>query len=85
MACGVPVISSAVTSIPEVCGDAALLVNPEDISAISTAMQQIATDENLRQNLIEKGFERIKFFTWQKTAQLLWQSCEKVIEIKKPR
>ncbi len=85
MACGVPVISSAVTSIPEVCGDAALLVNPEDISAISTAMQQIATDENLRQNLIEKGFERIKFFTWQKTAQLLWQSCEKVIENKKPR
>ncbi len=74
MQCRVPVIASNVTSVPEVTGDAALLVDPADTAAISTAMHQLETDEQLRESLIKKGTERKELFTWERTAQLLWQS-----------
>jgi glycosyltransferase involved in cell wall biosynthesis len=76
---GTPVITSNITSMPEVAGDAALLVDPFSIASISHAMQQISTDENLRKSLIEKGNERKKFFTWQKSSDRLWESIEKAI------
>lgn len=75
----VPVITSNVTSMPEVAGDAALFVDPYSIDSISNAMQQIAKDESLRQQLIAKGRERGKMFTWDKTAQLLWECLKKAI------
>jgi len=69
--CDVPVITSNVTSMPEVAGDAALLVNPFDIESITNAMIEIQ-DENVRRSLIEKGRIRKNDFSWDKTAEGWW-------------
>ncbi len=74
---GVPVITSNVTSMPEVAGDAALLIDPYDVNSISDAMQRLATDNELRSKLITKGFERAELFGWQITADRLWESIQK--------
>ena len=71
MGSGTPVITSKTTSIPEVAGDAALLVDPLRSEAILEAMLQVAGDENLRQKLIAKGLERIRSFSWKKTVSEL--------------
>ena len=63
--CDVPVITSNVTSMPEVSGDASLLVDPFSVDSIAKALTQIATDKELRASLIEKGRERRKMFSWQ--------------------
>lgn len=73
----VPVITSNITSMPEVAGDAALLIDPYSIDSISNAMAQMANDESIRAQLIEKGRERGKLFTWDRTAELLWESLIK--------
>jgi glycosyltransferase involved in cell wall biosynthesis len=75
---GTPVITSNVTSMPEVAGDAALLIDPFSVNSICQAMQQIANDSLLRKSLIMKGYERAKMFSWQKSADLLWDSIQKV-------
>ncbi len=72
MSCGVPVIASNTTSLPEVAGDAALFVNPFDINDIKNAMVKIVDDSFLRNNLIEKGNIRKETFSWDKTADKLW-------------
>ena len=77
--CDVPVITSNITSMPEIAGDAALLVDPFDYISISSAMQQLAKDDNLRQRLICKGQVRRKEFSWQKTSEKLWNTCETVL------
>ena len=69
MKSGVPVITSNTSSMPEVAGNAALIVNPHDINEISAAIQKIDTNEILRNQLITKGQERIKFFDWEKTSE----------------
>lgn len=76
--CDVPVITSNVTSMPEVAGDAALLVDPFSVNDIEQAMQRIYKEENLRTELIQKGRERVKLFSWDKTADKLWESIEKL-------
>ena len=76
---GVPVITSNVTSMPEVAGDAAILVDPFDVSEIAEAMRNITEDKSLREDLIQKGFERRKKFSWDQSAKNLWQSIEKTI------
>jgi len=78
--CGVPVITSDVTSMPEVAGDAALLVDPFNPDSIADAMIRIAEDEELRNELIRKGRDRRNLYTWQRTADLFWQSIEKAIK-----
>jgi len=78
--CGVPVITSNVTSMPEVAGDAALFVDPFQPVSIAGAMKKLAEDESLRNDLIRKGQDRKNEFTWQKTADLLWESIEKAIK-----
>ena len=70
MASGTPVIASNVTSIPEIAGQAALLVDPYDVSAIANAMIQLHRDNSLRQTLIKAGLERAAQFTWLRTAEL---------------
>jgi len=77
--CGVPVVTSDCTSMPEVAADAALFVNPFDINNIAEAMTRISTDENLRQQLIAKGHIRKLNFSWDETASKLWKCIEKVI------
>jgi glycosyltransferase involved in cell wall biosynthesis len=77
--CGVPVITANVTAMPEVAGDAALLIDPFDQKAIANAMQKLVDNPDLRSELIAKGFERAKLFSWDQAAQKLWQSMLKTI------
>ncbi len=69
MEAGVPIVASNNSSLSEIAGDAALLVNPQNTEEISQAIYKSLTDENLRKNLIEKGKENIKRFDWQKCAE----------------
>ncbi len=80
MQCGVPVIASDITSIPEVAGNAALYINPSKPETITSAMKKIITDTTLRGNLIEKGFVQSRKFSWDKTAKAFWESIEKVLK-----
>ncbi|HMU46081.1 MAG TPA: glycosyltransferase family 1 protein [Chitinophagaceae bacterium] len=77
MQCGIPIIASNVTSIPEVVDDAALLVDPFDPDEIALAMNRISKETSVRQDLVQKGDARKSFFSWDKTADLLWQSIER--------
>jgi len=76
-AANVPVITSNVASMPEVAGDAALLVNPFSIAEIADAMEKVATDEQLRIKLVQLGKERMHAFSWDKSAQQFWNVIEK--------
>ncbi len=69
MASGTPVLTSQTSSLPEVAGNAALLVNPEDTDKIVEGIAHLAEDQILRERLRAQGFERIKQFSWQKTAR----------------
>ncbi|KAM3098566.1 glycosyltransferase family 4 protein [Phormidesmis sp. 146-35] len=69
MACGTPVITSNLSSMPEVAGDAALLVNPYDVGAIGEAMEAIASDSSLRSCLRQLSLTRASEFSWTKTAE----------------
>ena len=64
-----PVIASNVTSIPEVVGDAALMVNPYSVDQIADGIMELLTHDDLKQELIKKGKERVKLFSWEKTAE----------------
>lgn len=75
-----PVISSNTTSIPEVAGDAAILVDPNSIDQISSAMYKISTNSELRTELISKGQKQVKKFTWSKSAQVHLDILQKVLE-----
>jgi glycosyltransferase involved in cell wall biosynthesis len=68
MACGTPVLTSNTTSLPEVAGDAALLVDPTSINQIKTAIGQLCSDAGLRRSLSQKGLQRAKFFKWDEVA-----------------
>jgi glycosyltransferase involved in cell wall biosynthesis len=69
MACGAPVITSSVSSLPEVAGDAALFVDPTDTKALASALQRIFEDSSLRQDLSRRGRQRSSLFTWQQSAE----------------
>ncbi len=69
MACGTPVLCSNATSLPEVAGEAALLVNPHNTDALGSALQRLLRDETLRCDLIARGFERVKRFSWDASVR----------------
>ncbi|MBI5206277.1 MAG: glycosyltransferase family 4 protein [Candidatus Firestonebacteria bacterium] len=69
MACECPVISSNLTSLPEVIGNAAYYIDPFNTDDIAKAIHTLITDDNLKKDLINKGKERIKFFNWEKSAK----------------
>ena len=77
---GIPVITANVTSMPEVAGDGALLVDPFDPESISIAMYKIYQYNTIREELVKRGHAREGMFTWQKTADRLWESIEKAIK-----
>jgi glycosyltransferase involved in cell wall biosynthesis len=79
MNCDTPVITSNITSMPEVAKDAALLVDPFSVESIANAMIYIYKDVDMRNILIEKGRKRKLDFSWDKTADALWKSIEKTI------
>jgi alpha-1,3-rhamnosyl/mannosyltransferase len=70
MACGTPVVASNTSSLPEVIGDAGLLVDPHDVEAIAGVLEQIIDDEGLRLNLKQRSLERAAQFSWEQTARL---------------
>ncbi|HEX3878562.1 MAG TPA: glycosyltransferase family 1 protein [Bryobacteraceae bacterium] len=69
MACGTPVVTSNVSSLPEVVGDAALLVNPENVFDIARGIREVLLDEALRADLIAKGRAQASRFSWERTAR----------------
>lgn len=73
-ACHTPVITANITSMPEIAGDAALLIDPFSVPSIAEAMLQIANDGELRSKLIEQGAIRVRDFSWERSAALLYQS-----------
>jgi len=73
MACGTPVITSNVSSLPEVAGDAAILVNPTDVGAIARAIQAVLSNETLARDLSQRGLKRAQMFSWEQTAQQTWE------------
>jgi len=77
LACGTPVVSSNISSMPEVIGGAGILVNPRDIEEISKAILRVLTDRRLREDLRVKGFERVKEFSREKLAGEMIRVYEK--------
>ncbi len=69
MACGTPVVASNVSSLPEVVGDAALLIDPNSEEELAVALQRLLTDETLAASLREKGLARARTFSWERTAE----------------
>jgi glycosyltransferase involved in cell wall biosynthesis len=80
MKCGVPVLTSANTSMQEIGEDAALYFNPADHTDIADKLMLIYKDENLRNRLIEKGKAIAEKYSWQRTADLLWESVLRTAE-----
>ena len=68
MACGTPVVAADRAALPEMCGDAALLVDPDDGEALAAAVLGAATDAAVRADLRERGLARAAQFSWERTA-----------------
>lgn len=83
MACEVPVISSCVTALPEVCGDAAVYANPSNPDSFTEKMNTLNENENLRNEMIEKGKKQIEKFSWEKCALQTWQTIRDIVTIRK--
>jgi glycosyltransferase involved in cell wall biosynthesis len=78
--CDVPVITSNVTSMPEVAGDAALYVDPFDPLSIAEALYKAYQFESIRSDLVARGRRRKDLFSWQQTADRLWESIERAVK-----
>ncbi len=76
MQCDTPVITSNTSAMPEIAGNAALICDPYSVDSIQNCMQQLYADEKLRETLVEKGRLRKQKFSWDKTAESLWESIE---------
>jgi glycosyltransferase involved in cell wall biosynthesis len=79
MKCEVPILTSNVTSLPEIAGDAAIFVEPENPGSIRDGMVRLVKEEGLRESLIEKGKIRSERYNWDNTAKELWLTIEKVL------
>jgi glycosyltransferase involved in cell wall biosynthesis len=69
MATGIPVVTSSVSSLPEVVGDAAMIVNPENVFDIARGIREVLVDEGVRSRLIRSGFAQVRQFSWRRTAE----------------
>ena len=78
MACGAPVVASGVTAIPEVVGDAALLVDPYDVGAIASGLSRLLKDPALHALLRQRGLARAREFSWDVTARKTLASLDSV-------
>jgi glycosyltransferase involved in cell wall biosynthesis len=79
MACGCPVITSNTSSLPEVVGDAGIMIDPFDVDSLTESMHKILTDNDLKKELSRKSLERAKLFTWKKTADQTLEVYEDVL------
>jgi len=80
MACGAPVVTTRCTSIPEVVGEAALMVEASDTGALADAMRRVLEDESLRASLREKGLKQAAQFSWARTARETWDVYRQAVE-----
>jgi len=80
-ACNCPVITSNISSMPEIAGDGAVLINPEKTNEIKKAIETISRNENLRKDLITKGQANVKRFSWKKCATLALQNLLHTSEV----
>ncbi len=78
--CGTAVITANTSSMPEVAGEAALLVDPEDLDEMAAAIGRLLEDEDLRKQKVEMGFERVKAFSWEKMAREVLAIYEEVLQ-----
>jgi glycosyltransferase involved in cell wall biosynthesis len=79
MAGGAPVLTSNRSALPEVAGDAAILVDPEDTEALIGALRNMAADEGLRQDMAARGLARSRLFTWEKAARETWDVYQELL------
>ncbi|MCF7830908.1 glycosyltransferase family 4 protein [Candidatus Gracilibacteria bacterium] len=80
MKCGTPVVASHVSAIPEVCGDAVLYFDPENILDMAEKINLLLTDSTLQQDLVKKGYEHVKQFSWEKCASETLKIYDSVLE-----
>ncbi len=78
MACGCPVVTSNTSSLPEVVGEAGIMFNPYDTDSLVEAMRQVLTDGELRNDMVRKGLEQAKKFSWEKAARETQEVYNKV-------
>lgn len=81
MACGTPLLTGNLASLPEVVGNAGVMVDPYDVDAIADGLLRLVEDSALRAELSQKGLERAKQFGWGKTAELSWQVLKESAEL----
>jgi alpha-1,3-rhamnosyl/mannosyltransferase len=84
LACGTPAIVSNVTSLPEVVGEAGVLLDPRDIDGFAAAMRRLASDEALRADLGRKAVARASKFTWERTVRACLEECREVLSRRRP-
>jgi glycosyltransferase involved in cell wall biosynthesis len=79
MACATPVLTSNVSSLPEVVGDKAILCDPFDVNDIADGFYRLATDNSLCETLSREGYERSKIFSWDASARIMHEVYEKIV------
>ena len=80
MAAGVPIVTSTASALPEVAGDAAVLVDPLDTDALAAALKRLSEDQGLRQDLARKGESRVRDFTWEQAVRQTWAVYQAVLK-----
>ncbi|MFC1849713.1 glycosyltransferase [candidate division CSSED10-310 bacterium] len=80
MACGTPVVTSNTSSLPEVVSDAGLLIDPYNIDELIEAMERCINDQKLIDELVEKGLQRVKLFSWERTAERTLEIYQEILE-----
>jgi glycosyltransferase involved in cell wall biosynthesis len=83
MACGTPVVCSHVSSLPEVVGEAAEIVNPENVFDIARGMREVLLNPDRRSTMVKRGFEQTRRFSWERTAQQVLEAYEEIGSYKK--
>lgn len=81
MACGIPVIASNVTSIPEILEDCAVLINPSNVEELSIAMQEVINNDLLKSQLIKRGFTKVSELSWEATAKNTIEAYKAIVKI----
>jgi glycosyltransferase involved in cell wall biosynthesis len=80
--CQVPVITSNITSMPEVGGDAVIYADPLSVESIAEAMKQVCSNSELTKDLVQRGLKQLEKFSWQITADKLWESIVKTYDVR---
>jgi glycosyltransferase involved in cell wall biosynthesis len=79
MACGIPVITSNTSSLPEVIGDVGIMVDPTDEKSLCDAMYSVLTNKELWQHMSNKGLLRSKMFSWERSAQEILKIYDEIL------